>query len=196
MAQQFAPKSRLLAASLASLLLPQPEEALGQTFLDDTEFTEVRAGSRLTDMVRDARRMSYELADGTPIDLSRWYDSRWTDLGVTFVTKINPTLGLYWGFSTGERGGKYVIQPSLTLGFIKLFELSEQEVISLSAKAVIGGDLRERSCVADYGAIGGTQVVNCRLAASVLSPAETLDYLFDEPPPNQIEVSLRYTWTF
>lgn len=186
-----------LAAFLCGVLaVPLPERAHGQSFLEDTEFVDIRAGSRLTDIIRSARRQGYELADGTPVDMLEWYGSRWTDIGVTFLTRIDPTFGIYWGFGTGERGEKYVIRPSLELGFIKLFELSEQEVISLSAKALIGGGLREKTCVADYGAIGGTQVVNCRLAASLLPPGETLDYLFDEPAPDRIEVSLRYTWTF
>ena len=37
-----------------------------------------------------------------------------------------------------------------------------------------------RPCTADYGAIGGVQAVNCRLAASQLDPAETLRHLEQE----------------
>lgn len=180
----------------ATLVLPSPEAGHAQAFLEDTELAGFRFGSSLSDTVRAARRTGYELSDGTPIDMSQWYGSRWTDLGFTFVTRIDPTFGIYWGFSTGERGEKYVIRPSLKFGFVKLFELSEEEVISLSATAVIGGGLRERTCAADYGAIGGTQVVNCRLAASILPPAETLDYLFDGPPPDQLEIAIRYTRRF
>lgn len=185
-----------VTALCAACVLALPQQSPGQGFLERTELLDIRSGSRLSDMARAARRGGYELADGTPLDLSDWYESRWPDIGVTFMTRIDPTFGITWGFSTGERGEKYAIQPGLKLGFVKLFELSDDEVVSLSASAVLGGQLRERTCLASYGEIGGTQRVNCRLAATILPPAETLDYLFDEPPPDRLEIAIRNVRTF
>lgn len=185
-----------LAAALALPALALPGPAPAQGFLERTNLLDIRAGSRLSEMAEEARFSGFELSDGTPFDLEDWYEPRWPDIGVTFLTQIDPSLGVVWGFSTGERGGKYEIEPGLKLGVLKLIDLAEGQVLSISATTVLGGRLRERTCLADYGEIGGTQTVNCRLAASILPPAETLDLLFDEAPPDRLEISIRYAWTF
>lgn len=112
------------------------------------------------------------------------------------LTVVTDRVGVFWGFNTGEEGQKYRIEPGFKLGFILRQDLTRDSDISISARTILGGTLEEQTCTADYGAIGGVQKVNCRLAASPLPPSETLDYLVREPPEDQFEIDLRYTLRF
>ena len=56
--------------------------------------------------------------------------------------------------------------------------------------------MKERACTADYGDIGGVEQVNCRLAASEMTPTETLKYLTNALPPDRHNVWVRYTLVF
>lgn len=111
------------------------------------------------------------------------------------LTQINENVGVLWGVSTGEWGEKYVIEPSLRLGLIAQVQPKPNAALSLTVTTNLGGRLLEQPCEADYGEIGGIQPVNCRLAASVLEPAETLSYLLDVPP-NRFNITLRYAASF
>jgi hypothetical protein len=188
----------LSTAFCASILLMciSGDAAKGETFWERTQLVDVSYGGGLSGTARSLGRGGYELSDGTPVGLRDWYSSDWQDLSVTLITQVSDNFGIYWGFSTGERGEAYRIEPGARVGFILYEELSENSAISISATALLGGDLREDSCTADYGAIGGVQKVNCRLAASFLEPARTLDYLVRESPPDRIRVNLRYTFRF
>lgn len=108
----------------------------------------------------------------------------------------NQHLGIIWGFSTGEIGGKYSIDPSLKLGLAIHQNFDKSSTISLRATTLLGGNLHESMCVADYGDIGGVQQVNCRLAASQLPPNQTLQYMFNDKPYNQNTIMLEYKKTF
>lgn len=112
------------------------------------------------------------------------------------LSPINSNSGMIWGFGTGESGAKYHIEPSLKIGFLATQPVGENGLLSLSVSTVAGGYFREGTCTADYGAIGGIQEVNCRMADSILPPAETLDYLVNQPPMDQASVSLRYRLRF
>lgn len=138
----------------------------------------------------------YELSDGTRLWFGDWYRSEFPDVHVQFLTAVGRNIGLIWGFGTGESGGQYEIQPSLHIGFITELNLSEREMLSLSVRGTLGGNLGERPCTAGYGELGGTRTVNCRLAATTLRPAETLDYLFDESPTDRLSVSFTYRIEF
>ena len=170
--------------------------AHAQDFWERTHLVDVRVGSSLSRTAVDLSYGGYELSDGTPVSFEGWYTSSWKDLGITFMTELSDEFGLYWGVGTGERGEKYEIEPSLKLGFLYLLPLSDQAALSVSASRVFGGRLKEETCVADYGAIGGVQTVNCRLAASILPPRKTLDYLADEPPADRTQVSVRFVIRF
>jgi hypothetical protein len=178
-----------------ALLLPA-HQVLAQSFIDRTSVISYRYGSSLSDQMREVRRDGYELADGTPVSFRPWYASNRKDLQLTWLTELSANYGLLWGIGTGERGEKYHIQPAFKIGVLFRTDLSRYSSLSLSATTVLGGWLKEGSCVADYGAIGGVQTVNCRLAASALPPAETLQYLYNEPPADQMVVSLRYLFRF
>jgi hypothetical protein len=111
------------------------------------------------------------------------------------MTQLQEDFGILWGFSTGEWGEKYRIQPAFKLGAIIQHRFSPRASISLSATRYFGGEFQEKSCVADYGQIGGIQAVNCRLAASTLEPAQTLQYLY-RSKPLESWVGLRFQLAF
>jgi hypothetical protein len=179
----------------AAVVLPAAR-IQAQSFTERTSIISFRYGSSLSDQMREVRRDGYELSDGTPVSFRQWYASSRKDLQLTWLTELSANFGLLWGFGTGERGEKYHIQPGLKIGVLFRTDLSRDSSLSLSATTILGGWLKEDSCVADYGAIGGVQTVNCRLAASVLPPAETLQYLYNEPPEDQLVLSLRYSFRF
>ncbi len=163
---------------------------------DYTHLVEVRAGSPLSQLARDAVFLDQIYSDGSSIDLAPWYATGWQDLQMTWLTEIDASSGVFWGFSTGEQGGKYRIDPALTLGFLNVQDLEDGWTVSLSTTFRFGGRLAEDACVADYGAIGGVQQVNCRMSGSYLPPAETLDYLWDEAPEGQLDLNLRWELKF
>ena len=68
--------------------------------------------------------------------------------------------------------------------------------MAISASTKFGGLLQEQTFTADYGDVGGTQQVNCRLAAGTLAPADTLDYLIRLEAREESRVSLSYELLF
>jgi hypothetical protein len=108
------------------------------------------------------------------------------------MTEINPNLGVIWGFSTGEKAEKYEISRSVTIGFAYSTQIDKTSFLSIRGTTILGGNLREKTCTADYGDIGGIQEVNCRLAASPLPPSETLMHLFNDKPLNKDLFFIRY----
>lgn len=138
----------------------------------------------------------FESAQGAWVSFYPWYNSAWKDTHVTLMTQIGSEFGLIWGAGTGERGAKYTISPSLRVGGIYRVELQKNTFFSFKATTLLGAQLKEKSCTADYGDIGGSQEVNCRLAASTLSPANTMRYLFNEPSGNKNQVLLQLNHRF
>jgi hypothetical protein len=163
---------------------------------EKTYLVELIQGSELTKVVRDTQRYGFESARGDWVSFKGWYSSNWTASQITFMTELSPTLGLLWGFGTGEYGEKYSIDPSLKLGFIWRQEISKTSNLSFRATTTLGGRLREKPCTADYGEIGGMQQVNCRMAASTLSPTSTLQYNYNMKPYNYYFLSLQYQLYF
>ena len=147
------------------------------------------------DAVEQSRVAGYELADGTPVSFAGWYHTDWPDTRVDMLTQVGDDFGLLWGFSTGERGEKYTIDPSLRLGFVAQAHPTANSVLALTVRGIAWGDLNEQPCEGDYGDIGGVQTVNCRLAATFLAPEETLQYLA-HAEPNRLHISLSYSASF
>lgn len=179
----------LTAFFLAAPILAAPQGKAQQT-TGGTYLLDLYAGSSRSRLADELGRGSYELTDGTPVDLNDWYSSRWRDTTILFLTQLNKDTGLLWGLGTGERGAKYAIEPALHLGLIRQFRLSRDTWLTFTAAAVIGGNLTERSCTADYGAIGGVQRVNCRLAAEPIPPSETLRYLARQSGHDESRISV------
>lgn len=161
-----------------------------------THLIELQQGSRLSARARELGSGGFETASGNRVNFRPWYSSRWRNVSVAWLTQLSPGFGIIHGFSTGERGEKYEIAPALKLGLMLQHQSGKNAFITFRATTTLGGELSEKSCTADYGEIGGVQAVNCRLAATPLPPATTLDYLVREAPPDRLQAALTFHWQF
>jgi hypothetical protein len=160
-------------------------------FWDATQMVSMSFDGPSSGIVRAAAADGFELSDGSAVDLMRWYAPRFPNLSATFLTQVNKEVAVIWGGSLGEVGQKYRISPSIDFGISWQREVGKhwprghsskrRAVIQLDVFGSYGGALRETACLGDYGEIGGVQRVNCRLAASILQPEETLAYLWNQP---------------
>lgn len=157
------------------------------------EIRREQAPSRALEIVKFG---GYELANGSYRPFADWYAGRLITTRADFVTQLAPHIGVLWGVSTGESAQKYQLQPAARIGLVAVAALSSRARVSLSARTTLAGRLLERPCAADYGAIGGVQQVNCRLAATELPPQETLKYLWNFPRPDHTHITLRLTASF
>lgn len=178
------------------LALASAPRASAQELFQGTSLLSVTVGSARSTAARALGRGGYELAGGGFVDFAPWYKAASPDVTVLFLRRMSRDVGLIWGLSTGERAPKHVIQPGLHLGLAFRYEISALGTFSLTAVVPMFGRLRERACIADYGAIGGVQRVNCRLAAGELPPEETLRYLLDLRGIEDARVTLRFSWRF
>lgn len=197
--------------ALSFLMLPLAPASAGQedahagkdagllvsgSLVETTYLVELRQGSSLSALASSLGNGGFETSGGSRVDFRPWYSSRWTDASIGWMTQVTPNFGLLYGFSTGERGPKYEIAPALKLGFVMQAQTGRNAFVSLRASTTVGGTLKEKPCSADYGQIGGVQTVNCRLAASLLPPEQTLGYLVREKPPDRHQLNLVFTWRF
>ncbi len=183
----------LLGASgaMSAASAQSAQSLLAQTFLLDA-----RTGSSRSALARELSQGGFELSDGTPIDFASWYSPRIPEMNLTLLTALTPSFGVIWGISTGERGEKYRIDPGLWLGFVYRYDITPQSTLSLSASTLIGGDFREKTCQAFYAITAQEETVNCRLAASVLPPAQTLQFLKRRSGLRETRATLRYEYRF
>lgn len=168
----------------------------GAGVFDSTYLIELKQGSDFSGKVQNLQDGGYETAYGKAISFNRWYSTKWTDVSVAWMTQFTKNFGVIFGGSTGERGEKYRIAPSFKLGFVAQTAIGRNASLSFRVTSVVGGQLKEKTCVADYGEIGGVQTVNCRLAASILEPSETLKYLLNERPINRNQAFVQFNWQF
>lgn len=191
---------RLRGALLAiAFVAPAHAERLGSDIFAwpaNIHIIEMQQGSALSVRASSLASGGYELADGRYQAFRGWYSSSWPDMHITWLGQVTKDFGLIFGVSTGERGKKYTIDPSVKLGFIAQAMNGRNTTITLQATTILGGMLREKTCTADYGEIGGTQEVNCRLAATTMQPADTLTYLVKEKPANRVHITLSVNWKF
>ncbi|MFV0383948.1 hypothetical protein [Paracoccus sp. (in: a-proteobacteria)] len=157
---------------------------------------DLHSGSAGSDAAGDLRFGGYDLAHGKHVDFSGWYTPAYPDLTILFMTRISSGFGVIWGLGTGERGAKYRVAPSAHLGFILQTHPFDGATLSVSGIHVLGGGMREKPCIADYGVIGGVGKVNCRLAAGLLPPAETLSYLVDVAGWQDDRISMTFEYRF
>lgn len=180
---------------IAVLLMPLTQ-AWAFNLIEATYLLDIQQGTELSGRVANVRGHDYESAYGETISMRKWYSTRWTDAQISFLTQVNKKLGFIWGFSTGEKGEKYEISPSLKIGFIFSTNVFGNDLLSIRGHRIFFGALTEKSCVANYGDVGGVREVNCRLAATWLPPEETLRYNFDERPRNRSQLSIEYRKEF
>lgn len=193
---RYPPQRAGVAACVGLSLALSGSGVSAETGWRATQLLDLRIGSSRSSLIDDVRYLGFELSDGTPVEFEPWYSSRWPDTTVQFLTPLTGNFGVTWGFSTGERGEKYTIDPGLHLGFIYQMRPSRRETVTIAVSLLLAGNLRERSCIADFGAIGGIQDVNCRLAASPLPPADTLRFLFRERGFRESRISISYMIRF
>ena len=187
----------VIALLLGNTTISQAEEytkswSFIQNFIDATHLIDIKQGSELSGKVSDSSAGGFETAQGNFVSFKQWYQTNWTDTKTVWMTEINPNLGVIWGFSTGEKAEKYDISRSVTIGFAYSTQIDKTSFLSIRGTTILGGNLREKTCTADYGDIGGIQEVNCRLAASPLPPSETLAHLFNDKPLNKDLFFVRY----
>lgn len=161
-----------------------------------TYLYEVQQGNDLSGLTYSTSLGGYELSNGDWVSFRNWYKTDWKNLQLTMLTEMTENLGIIWGLGTGEEGEKYRIDPSLKLGFVYQTPITQRLVFDMNASIIVGGKLSEQSCTADYGAIGGVQQVNCRLAASTLAPEETLSYLYNQYSGERVSAMLRLRYYF
>ncbi|RTL91629.1 MAG: hypothetical protein EKK31_34880 [Hyphomicrobiales bacterium] len=159
-----------------------------------TSLVDIHQGSPLSDKARGLGNGGYELQSGSWVSFNQWYHANWVDMHVDLLTQITPDTGILWGFGTGEQAEKYSIAPSLKLGFLTQTHPNPNSTLSLSVTSIIGGNLTEKPCLADYGDLGSYSV-NCRLAAGETAPEETLKYLVNATP-ERLHLWLNYRLTF
>ena len=158
--------------------------AAAKYFFANTYLIDIGQGSQLSQVMRASQTGGFETANGNWVSFKGWYSTNWTDSRLAMMTQLTPWLGLIWGASTGEFGEKYTIDPSVKVGLVVRHDFAKNSSLSFKATTILGGSLREKSCIADYGEIGGQQKVNCRLAATPLAPNDTLQYLYNMKPLN------------
>jgi len=187
----------MMRKSIIGMLLVVSFNANAFDFFDDTYLIGIQQGSPLSSKAHSLSSFTgYESATGSQIKFDKWYTSKWTDVKVDYVTQVSKEFGILWGFSTGEKAPKYTIDPSFKLGAVYIHSFNKQATISMNGFYTFGGRLREKSCIADYGEIGGVQEVNCRLAATELQPSETLKYNLNERPVNYKTISVQFKYSF
>jgi len=192
MRERFDIQGGLCAAALLLCALLCASTATAQEWT--TSLVDIHQGSPLSDRARSLGNGGYELQSGSWVSFSQWYHASWVDMHVDLLTQITPDMGILWGFGTGEQAEKYSIEPSLKLGFLAQIHPNPNSALSLSVTSVIGGNLTEKPCEADYGDLG-TYSVNCRLAAGETAPEETLKYLVSAKPET-MHLWLNYRLTF
>ena len=186
---------QIIRIILLVVVLTGCETAWAYSFVESTYLLNITQRTRLSDIAAKLGRGGYELSGGGFVDFSKWYEQQWIDLQFHFMTQLDEDVGILWGFSTGEWGQKYKINPGFNLGAIIQHRLSDRSSLSLSATRFFGGGFKEKPCVADYGDIGGVQTVNCRLAATQLEPSQTLQYLY-QAKPLEAWVGIKYQLAF
>lgn len=171
-------------------------QAAANYFFANTYLIDLGQGSQLSQVMRASQAGGFETANGNWVSFKGWYSTNWTDSRLAMMTQLTPWLGLIWGASTGELGEKYTIDPSVKVGLVIRHDFAKNSSLSFKATTILGGSLREKSCIADYGEVGGQQKVNCRLAATPIAPADTLQYLYNMKPLNSYFLSLQYSLSF
>lgn len=164
----------------------------------DTRLMEIKYDADHVQWLGSARAGGFETSTGNPVSFRPWYQNNgWRNATAAWMTPLSPSMGVIWGLGTGERAAKYSISSSVKLGFVYYSEIYKNNFISFRVSTVLGGRLKEKPCMADYGEVGGgDQAVNCRLAGTALAPSQTLQFLFNEKPYNHTQFKINYSMAF
>ena len=166
----------------------------GHSFTQSTYLIEIRQDSPLSLKARSMSYGGFETSQGNWVAFDNWYSAKWNDTRLSWITQFNANFGLIWGLSSGEQAEKYSIEPGIRLGLLFQTQTGKNKFLSITGSTMLGGRLKEKTCTADYGEIGGVQEVNCRLAASTLEPSQTLNYLYNEKPESSVQIRYRLSF--
>lgn len=161
-----------------------------------TELLDLRLGGRFTSLVESLAIGGFELDQGRYISFDDWYTPRRPEVTVQFLTILSPEFALTWGFSTGARGRKFRIDPSVQLGIVYQYQVIPNGWLTLTLTGVIGGNLTEKACIGDWPALGGPQRVNCRFADEPIAPRKTLRALENRKGYRDSRVTLTFEYRF
>jgi len=173
-----------------------PKGGYAQDFWESSYLLNLYRGSHRSSVAADLRMGGFDLSGGEYIAFRDWYTPALPDLTLLFLSQISDNFGMIWGVSSGERGPKYHIEPAIHLGFVYQYVPADNAVFAIKAVYPLFGRMHEKTCLADYGAIGGIQNVNCRLAADPMQPEDTLDYLIDLRGEVDATLGITFTLTF
>lgn len=177
-------------------LIASPSASSGQVFWEDTRLADFQIGSVFETTTTLTARRGYELENGQFQRFREWYSNSWRDVKVVLETPIGKNQWFLWGMTTGEQAEKYIVQPSLILGYQSVFAVTDHSFFTFGLMAKFGGNLEEKSCTAKYSLTEISVPVNCRLAASLLPPAQTLEYLWNIDAPDRLQIDVGYIWYF
>lgn len=175
---------------VASLNLSLPD------WIERSKLIEIVQNNPLSKKASGFRDGHYELSTGELQRFDDWFHPTFQDMRLSWLLPITPDWGLVWGVGNGERADKYTIAPSIKLGFVMDGPLSHRSRLSLSASTWLGGRMREKPCSAFYAEFGADKAVNCRLAASLLPPEETLNYSVFAIPEDRTLIKLKYIFFY
>jgi hypothetical protein len=181
-----------LTLFLVSTAHAQTYTLLDNSFTASTHFIGAKHESVLNWKARSLRDGNYETSGGDLIVFEKWYTPVAPEINITWLTQINKNVGVIWGFGSGEHADKYTIYPSAQIGFAYHKQISKNHSIGVVFNTYVGGEFKEHTCIADYGEIGGIREVNCRLAATTLTPEETLNFLEYAKPPTTVYFNYNY----
>jgi hypothetical protein len=180
----------------SSLLVAETDRAFAQEFWADTFLLDVYVGSHRSSVANSLSKGGYELSGGEFVDFHDWYTPVFPDTTILVLKQVSPDFGITWGVSTGEKGEKYQIHPALQIGFVYQYVPFENSTFSIKATYPFFGKMTEKTCVGYYENFGGDQVVNCRLAADIMPPEETLDYLIKLRGETDARISASFSFVF
>lgn len=186
----------LLSVVLSVLSIQVSRPAAASDLFSDTFLIGVFQGSNRSTLGRELGDGGFELSTGEFFSLRDFYTPSIPQISILFLRQVSPTFGIIWGVGTPERAPKYEIEPTAYLGFLYQYELFDNAFLSVRGIYPFGGRLRELSCIGDFGEIGGVQEVNCRLAAGILPPSQTLDFLAQASGEFDASISIDFTWNF
>ena len=177
------------------LVLSGGAGAVAQSWLRGSSLIDASMGAGNSAIFQQFATTGYELEDGTYQSLSGFYGNDWRDVRLVALTPVTQDTSVIWGGSTGERGDKYYVMPSVEVGLSHSQTLGDQGTLNLTGRLRLGGQGRELPCEANF-TLGGTKTVNCRLAAGTLRPEETLKFLISAPTPNWFSGGVSYRHRF
>lgn len=192
-------KRSIIAVSLA-LAIAAPAQAYDYNdFVQNTRWVHIsdntREGAKISGISQNFNSVALS-GDDHSYNADK-YKVKYTDWEAGFITKVTDTLAVNWTVSTGSPAEKIRVQPSLRLGFTKIFGIQQNAVkrkgedpgvsyFALSASHKVGGRTAEQTCVDDTD-----RIFNCRTSQSIVDTP-----VMNSDPINRNTVMLQYVLTW